>query len=401
MGNYPSWTSGTITTVSDPLNMRNAPNALATILVKIPIGASVQFRDCTTSGWYEVIYSSYQGYCSSAYIKASSSSGSSTIKAGDTVITIKQGVNFRFSASTVAGYHFQVATGTTMLVSDVETGDGYTWYKGTISSKVGYLRGDCVEKYTSGGTVPSGQKYVYVLANNTAVYVTPGGALTANRWPINRRAIVTVHDSTWYKTIYKGATAYIRQDACGAVSTSVHSAITDRMNFIALYEKGQTGAQYYDNGSGNFCHLFVDWLAKHAGLSSARVPNESGCGWGIVRWINKLGGIGSGFFFTTAAYKAHLKSGYPGATPDGLNAIASTLTPAETSFTPKIGDFVYFKWSGQATGDIRVNHVGWVYNVAGGKIYTWEGNSTGGAVDKQEYTIGDSRIVGYGRPTYS
>lgn len=80
----------------------------------------------------------------------SSGSGSvSNINTGDAVITTVNNVNFR---STPAGTSLdQVPTGTTMIVTDVANSGGYAWYKGIINGKVGYLRGDCVEKYT--GTV--------------------------------------------------------------------------------------------------------------------------------------------------------------------------------------------------------------------------------------------------------
>lgn len=84
----------------------------------------------------------------------SGGSGGTTddINVGDTVITILPGVNFRLNASSTSSRHFQVSTGTTMVVTDITNNEGYTWYKGVISSKTGYLRGDCIEKYTGGSS---------------------------------------------------------------------------------------------------------------------------------------------------------------------------------------------------------------------------------------------------------
>ena len=85
-----------------------------------------------------------------------SSSSDSTIQVGDTVITTKTGVNFRQTPN--GAPHMQVKKGTTMKVTDIKDDDRYTWYEGTIDGNIGYLRGDCVEKYTgsSGGSSNSG-----------------------------------------------------------------------------------------------------------------------------------------------------------------------------------------------------------------------------------------------------
>ena len=69
--------------------------------------------------------------------------------------------------------------------------------------------------------------------------------------------------------------------------------------------------------------------------------------------------------------------------------------------TPEVGDLVFF---GQNGGE----HVGLVYQISAGCIRTIEGNtdsssgvvSNGGGVWSKSYTIGYSRIAGYGRPKY-
>lgn len=68
---------------------------------------------------------------------------------------------------------------------------------------------------------------------------------------------------------------------------------------------------------------------------------------------------------------------------------------------PEVGDLVFF---GQGGGE----HVGFVYQISAGMIRTIEGNtssssgvvSNGGGVWSKSYTIGYSRIAGYGRPKY-
>ena len=63
----------------------------------------------------------------------------------------------------------------------------------------------------------------------------------------------------------------------------------------------------------------------------------------------------------------------------------------ERGATPIPGDYVFFDWDKGTDPD----HVGAVLCVKGGFLYTIEGNS-GGKVAVQRYSLGDSRIVGYG-----
>lgn len=63
----------------------------------------------------------------------------------------------------------------------------------------------------------------------------------------------------------------------------------------------------------------------------------------------------------------------------------------DTNNKPIPGDYVFFDWDGGNNPD----HVGAVLCVEGNFLYTIEGNS-GGKVAVQRYSLGDSRIVGYG-----
>ncbi|MBR0411523.1 MAG: CHAP domain-containing protein [Eubacterium sp.] len=73
--------------------------------------------------------------------------------------------------------------------------------------------------------------------------------------------------------------------------------------------------------------------------------------------------------------------------------------------SPKAGDVIFFS----GTRHSGANHIGFVYKVNGGKVYTVEGNTSGassvidngGGVCEKSYTAGYSRILGYGRPDYS
>lgn len=72
---------------------------------------------------------------------------------------------------------------------------------------------------------------------------------------------------------------------------------------------------------------------------------------------------------------------------------------------PESGDQIFF-YSKDKTS---ISHTGLVYKVDGKKVYTVEGNtsggssivSNGGGVFKKSYSLTNSRIAGYGRPKYS
>lgn len=66
-------------------------------------------------------------------------------------------------------------------------------------------------------------------------------------------------------------------------------------------------------------------------------------------------------------------------------------SPNDDNDKPIPGDYVFFDWDRGSDPD----HVGAVLCVKDGFLYTIEGNS-GGKVAVQRYSLGDSRIVGYG-----
>ena len=71
--------------------------------------------------------------------------------------------------------------------------------------------------------------------------------------------------------------------------------------------------------------------------------------------------------------------------------------PNDANNKPIPGDYVFFDWDGRndPDGGKDPDHVGAVLCVEGNFLYTIEGNS-GGKVAVQRYSLGDSRIVGYG-----
>ena len=82
---------------------------------------------------------------------------------------------------------------------------------------------------------------------------------------------------------------------------------------------------------------------------------------------------------------------------EGMKGFKDSRMWREGGETPIPGDYVFFDWDGRndPDGGKDPDHVGAVLCVEGNFLYTIEGNS-GGRVAVQRYSLGDSRIVGYG-----
>lgn len=155
------------------------------------------------------------------------------------------------------------------------------------------------------------------------------------------------------------------------------------------YLEKESNANLYDKtanaGDGNYtkywadidkglqgqpwCNAFVNWcFTKAYGKTTAKKMLCSDAGW-------------SYYTPTSAGYFKAKKQWYS---------------------SPKKGDAIYFK------NAIRIHHIGIVYKVAGGRVYTIEGNTSagkqvianGGGVCKKDYAVTDTAIAGYGRPNY-
>ena len=130
------------------------------------------------------------------------------------------------------------------------------------------------------------------------------------------------------------------------------------------------GAYFGHNGPDAYwCDYFVDWCFVQA--------------FGSANAKRLLGGGFSGYTPTSAQYYKN-KSQYH-------------------KSGPQPGDQIFFRNS------VRICHTGIVYKVAGGKVYTIEGNTSagatvipnGGAVCQKEYLLTAGGIDGYGRPDWS
>lgn len=163
----------------------------------------------------------------------------------------------------------------------------------------------------------------------------------------------------------------------------------------SYYKKNTAYASYFDNlrSSGkkwyngckngyDWCDVFVDWCFVQAyGYSAAQSMTyqcENSCGAGCVYSAKYYGYTGS------RANNSHFISG---------------------ANTPQVGDQIFFYRSGNFNDSYA--HTGLVVAVYGGYVYTVEGNTSSSlgtgysAVNEKHYKIGDSSIVGYGRPNFT
>lgn len=161
----------------------------------------------------------------------------------------------------------------------------------------------------------------------------------------------------------KASNSQLDDKTANAGSKNYTKYARDMQAVTGFYNGNKQGAAW--------CDVFVDWCFVQAYGADA----------GRMLLCQPLRSAGAGVKWSASYYKA--KGQY---------------------FTdvPHAGDQVFFGKNGSYT------HTGLVYEVANGKIYTVEGNTSagkdvipnGGAVCKKSYSVNNARIMGYGRPAY-
>lgn len=139
-------------------------------------------------------------------------------------------------------------------------------------------------------------------------------------------------------------------------------------------------------GSGYFSEWYIGDYAKNPGWN--QYTPWCGCflSWGAEQQRDTINGAPPKFADVDEGMEK-FKNGSYGQWHEG----------GDTNNMPIPGDYVFFDWDGRndPDGGKDPDHVGAVLCVEGNFLYTIEGNS-GGRVAVQRYSLGDSRIVGYG-----
>lgn len=181
---YIAVTSGvstcTVTTQSDPLNIRKTPTTSATAIYTAAKGSTLCLLDsASVSGWYRVSSASGTGWASSAYLTIGSTGGSTGGGTDDsypiaaTVETAKHGtggtLNLRQSASSGAQLVTTIPNGATIYVKSLSgewLAAKYNAYTGYVMAK--FIKGtDAYGGTTGGGT--SGGDATYTFNPDRAV----------------------------------------------------------------------------------------------------------------------------------------------------------------------------------------------------------------------------------------
>ena len=126
----------------------------------------------------------------------------------------------------------------------------------------------------------------------------------------------------------------------------------------------------------SWCDVFVDWCFVKV------------FGWDLAARMlcQPIGGCGAGVLYSARYFQAK----------------------GRLMDTPQVGDQIFF---GLKSGAVvtKGDHTGIVTAVAGGRVYTVEGNTSGasgvvangGGVCRKSYALGDKKILGYGRPDWA
>ncbi len=133
-------------------------------------------------------------------------------------------------------------------------------------------------------------------------------------------------------------------------------------NYVKVGDKKKGYTRYgawYGDPYGDWCAMFASFCLHYAGIGTDYFPEHSEC----TAWIHSI-----------KKYKLYHE--------------------ASSDYEPKAGDIIFFH---KGKADKLSNHVGIVSKVdAKNKVvYTIEGNH-GNCVSKDEYSMSDDRIVGYG-----
>jgi len=171
----------------------------------------------------------------------------------------------------------------------------------------------------------------------------------------------------------------ITAEAATAACQGTPKALAEQAVYSGYYKKSLSGVKKvmkkrgYDLWNGNFssdwCAWYLSNCAEHAGIPESVIPRTV--------WASR--GDGSGFEAWAKDEKLFKKSKARGGT-----------------YKPKVGDVVFYAWSGGS-----IQHVEVVYKVTKTNVYTVGGNTGSGKVGRHKFPFRSSYIAGYASPKYN
>lgn len=135
--------TNTLVTICE-LNLRASASSSASVLTVIPDSATVTLLKNSSSGWAKVQYSTYTGYCSTAYLNAPKDSLVTMTGKTTDEVNLRSGKGTSYSS---LGYVPANTTVSVLSNADEE------WAKVTYSSKTGYIKKDYLTVSFKVGTV--------------------------------------------------------------------------------------------------------------------------------------------------------------------------------------------------------------------------------------------------------
>ena len=169
-----------------------------------------------------------------------------------------------------------------------------------------------------------------------------------------------------------------------------YGSMASRLVKVASDELGKTDSSRYGaTGGAPWCGFFTSWALKNTEYNGENLFYD------IIEKEQKVqnpaSALCSVYNFETSSNLAFHYSQY----------YANKL--GKSSYTPKVGDIIYFNWDKNWNGQINScanmhygnSHVGIIGNVTGTLITTYEGNC-GGKVCSNTYQVTDQNIIGYG-----
>ncbi len=232
--------SGTLKTKVS-VNLRKSTSTSSARLAVLPKGLNLAYIGTAVKNgvtWYNVRYNSITGWVMGTYVTASGSSsggssGSSTTPIGTVTITKPSTRVRKTPGGTKTGTVLAKGTVVNLLAQGVQSG-GYTWYRiRTSSGLVGYVRGDCANVNSNGGStnpdVPGSTEKTFVrLPANTVLFTTKtkpsSGGYTVSAGTVLQMVTTATYTEggVEYCTLYYNNQQYnaVYADVKGGVMTS-------------------------------------------------------------------------------------------------------------------------------------------------------------------------------------
>lgn len=299
-------------------------------------------------------------------------------------ITVKLASGFVHHSSgeyLITGVKDEISGGTfTTTLSLIKSGLTIGVESGTVTENSGYVgntgNGNGYNEnsgygYNNSGYTNAGISNAEYASNygGKVVANTGGNALNSNAY-VNSVKVGTTRNNPLGMTLEGG---YAIDGNRAGVSGNTGTAGTYNTDIIrvAIGELGFKEARdSYGNGDNNtkygiytgtnyqpWCAAFVAWCANQAGIPSTLIPKTASCD------------VSMNFFKNQGRFGAR------------------------GSYTPMEGDIIFFGSAGDST------HTGIVEGCKDGRVYTIEGNSSDQVI-RRNYSLGDSKIIGYGSPKY-